>query len=71
MAQGAANRYYRFGVWVPVPTSLEPGGANVVATWQRAADQGGEMDFMTDQLQITDAPPTHASRKVKVVKFGR
>jgi len=70
VADGAANRYYQFAVWVRVPTSLEPGGANVVATEHRAPG-AGDVDYMTDQLRITDAPPTHASRKVKVVKFGR
>jgi hypothetical protein len=69
VAQGAANRYYQFGVWIRVPTSLEPGGTNVVATEHRAPG-AGDVDHMTDQLRITDAPPSGAAGKVKVAKFG-
>ena len=71
VAKGAANSSYRFAVWVPVPTSLDPGGVNVVATWHRAASDGGAIDFMTDQFRITDAPPTNGTAKVKVVRFGK
>jgi hypothetical protein len=72
VARGAADDNYEFVVKVRIPSSLQPGGANVIATEHRAPYLGGGTeDYMTDQLRITDAPPTHASRKVKVVKFGR
>jgi hypothetical protein len=69
VAKGAADRSYRFAVWVRVPTTLEPGGANVVATEHRAPG-AGDVDHMTDELRITDAP-ARGSRNVKVVKFGK
>jgi hypothetical protein len=71
VARGAADENYEFVVKVRIPRSLQPGGANVIATQHREPSDGGDIDHMTDELQITDAPPTRRTGKVTVVKFGR
>jgi hypothetical protein len=68
VARGAADKRYRFEVPVRVPASLAPGSVDVIATW----NPGGAVDenIPAGLLQITDAPPTRAPRKTRVVKFG-